>query len=87
VGVSMCAMPASSALCLRAALAAAALPLFGFLNFDWIARKASAQGETGRLTSLKALPDYSDRLMSAWRHARKFGRFRAQSGAFFSLTA
>ena len=54
----MCAMLASPALYLRAALVAAALLLFGFLNCDWIARESlRARGETGRLTSLKALPD------------------------------
>jgi hypothetical protein len=34
---------ASPVLYLRAALAAAALPFFGFLNCDWIAREASAR--------------------------------------------
>ena len=45
MGVSMCAMLASPAHYVRAALVAAALLLFG-------SREASAQGETGRLTSL-----------------------------------
>jgi hypothetical protein len=57
MGVSMCAILARPALYLRAALVAAALLFLGFLNCDWIAREASAQGETGRLTILKALPD------------------------------
>ena len=43
LGVSMSAMLASPALYLRAALVAAALPFFGFLNCDWIAREASAR--------------------------------------------
>ena len=43
VGVSMCAMLASPALYLGAALVAAALPCFGFFNCDWIAREASAR--------------------------------------------
>jgi hypothetical protein len=50
MGVSMCAMLASPAHYVRAALVAAAQLLFG-------SREASAQGETGRLTSLKALRD------------------------------
>ena len=39
----MCATLASPALYLCAALVAAALPFFGFLYCDWIAREASAR--------------------------------------------